>query len=561
MIYELSINDFILIQNAKLEFESGFNILTGETGAGKSMILGAIALVIGAQGTKDSIRLGEDKAHIRATFETNSVVNQMLESYGLSTEEEIVIISREISNKGKSFSRINGQMVTLTQLKTISDQLISIHGQNENQILLEKEHQLELLDAYGGTPILSLRTGLVAYYDQLTRIEREIDALKIKGQGRIKQMDFLAYQINEIEEVRLKVSEDDILEKEFEYLSNIEHIRETIAAATSWFSGEYGEGLLSTLSQINGQLRKYENFDSKLEVLSNRFKDLFYMMDDLSKDSNQYLEQLEVNPERFAYIEARLDTINSLKIKYGNTIESILEVLDNLNAERVLLEELEIVLDEKCRQREDVEKQYQLLATQLTEKRFEASKAFVIALQREFKELNMKEAQFKIDISPINQPTSKGLDDIEFTISTNTGQPFRPLKKVVSGGELSRIMLGIKVVLGRVDEVPTLVFDEIDTGISGNTANIVGEKLARLSKNCQIICITHLPQIAVYADGHFLIEKQSGASSTETQLRKINAQEAELEIGRLVGGSELTVSTTNHAREMLFQARRKKNSF
>ena len=561
MIYELSINDFILIQNAKLEFEPGFNILTGETGAGKSMVLGAIALVIGAQGTKDSIRLGADKAHIRATFETNASVNQMIESYGISTEEEIVIISREISNKGKSFSRINGQMVTLNQLKAISDLLISIHGQNENQVLLEKEHQLELLDAYGGASILSLRTALISYYEQLTHIEQEIEALKTKSHGRIKQMDFLTYQINEIEAVRLKDHEDEILEKEFEYLSNIEHIRETIAQATSWFSGEYGEGLLSTLSQINGQLRKYENFDSKLETLSNRFKDLFYTMDDLSKDSNQFLEQLEINPERFAYVEARLDTINSLKIKYGNTIESILGVLDQLNEECALLEALETVLVEKCKQRDEVKAQYHTLATQLSEKRVEASKAFVISLQSEFKELNMKEAQFKIEISQLNQPTAKGMDDIEFTISTNTGQPFRPLKKVVSGGELSRIMLGIKVVLGRIDEVPTLVFDEIDTGISGNTANIVGEKLSKLSKNCQIICITHLPQIAVYADGHFLIEKQSHASSTETLLRKINAHEVELEIGRLVGGAELTASTTNHSREMLYQARRKKNSF
>ncbi len=561
MIYELSINDFILIQHAELAFESGFNILTGETGAGKSMILGAIALVIGAQGNKDSIRMGAEKALIRATFETNSMVNQMLESYGISTEEDIIIISREISSKGKSFSRINGQLVTLTQLKTISDQLISIHGQNENQILLEKEHQLELLDAYGGEPVIALRTGLLSHYEQLKSIEQEIEALKSKNQGRFKQIDFLEYQINEIEEVRLKIDEDAFLEKEFEYLSNIEHIRETIASATSWFSGEYGEGLLSTLSQINGQLRKYENFDAKLEALAMRYKELFFMMDDLSKDSNQYLEQLELNPERFAFIEARLDTINSLKLKYGNTIESILEVLNGLKAERVLLDEIEQVLVEKCTERDRIKTSYQTLATQLTEKRNETSKAFVIALQNEFKELNMKEAQFKIEILPLNQPTPKGLDDVEFVISTNTGQPFRPLKKVVSGGELSRIMLGIKVVLGRVDEVPTLVFDEVDTGISGNTANIVGEKLARLSKNCQIICITHLPQIAVFADGHFLIEKQSRAGLTETQLRKINANEAELEIGRLVGGAELTASTTNHSREMLFQARRKKNSF
>lgn len=561
MIYELSINDFILIQDAKLDFEPGFNILTGETGAGKSMVLGAISLVIGAQGNKESIRLGSEKALIRATFETSSVVNQMLESFGITTEEDIVIITREISSKGKSFSRINGQMVTLSQLKLISDQLISIHGQNENQILLEKEHQLELLDAYGGDAVIALKTEIFNFYNQLIAIEQEIAALKLKSHDRLKQSDFLDYQINEIQEVRLKSNEDEALEKEFEYLSNIEHIRETITSATSWFSGEYGEGLLSTLSQLNGQLRKYENSDVKLETLSNRYRDLYYLMEDLSKDSNQYLEQLALNPERFAYIEARLDTINSLKIKYGNSIDKIIEVLNGLVSERALLDEIEHVLSEKCSQRDQIQKQYYALASQLTEKRIETSKAFEIALQNEFKELNMKEARFKIDLVPLKQPSSKGLDDIEFVISTNTGQPFKTLKKVVSGGELSRIMLGIKVVLGRVDEVPTLVFDEIDTGISGNTANIVGEKLARLSKSCQIICITHLPQIVVYADGHFLIEKQSGKDSTETQLRKINALEAELEIGRLVGGAEITASTTNHAREMLFQARRKKNSF
>jgi len=561
MIFELSIKDFILIRDAKLRFDQGFNILTGETGAGKSMVLGAINMVLGGQANKESVRLGTDKASIRASFIGSEKINALLLENDIPVDPEVLIISREVQVKGKSLSRINGQIVTLNQLKSVTDQLLSIHGQNEHQSLLERDHQMGLLDAFGGEPLLKIKEEVNSIYDQLQTLEHEISQLSRKSDERIKKLDFLNFQIQEIEKAKLKEEEDTILEKEFEYLSNLGHVQDTVSLATSWFSGEFGDGATSHLSQINGQFKKIEGLNPELEELSTRLKELFFIMDDLSKDLVHYQEKLEVNPERFSIIERRLDEINNLKSKYGKFISDIFEYLKKIVSERDEYESIEEIISEKNIQLIKTRNDYKVLALKLSELRKSAALDFEQALESELQELNMKATTFKIEINEAKSPMSTGLDEIEFVISTNIGQPFRPLKKVVSGGELSRIMLGIKIVLGKLDEVPTLVFDEVDAGISGITANIVGEKLSKLSKNCQILCITHLPQIAVYADHHFLIEKTSDATSTETLLMKIEASDVEFEISRLVGGISVTDSTTQHAREMLLNARLKKNTF
>ena len=561
MIFELSIKDFILIRDAKLRFDQGFNILTGETGAGKSMVLGAINMVLGGQANKDSVRLGAEKASIRANFTSNDQVNAILETYDIPVDPEVLIISREVQAKGKSYSRINGQIVTLNQLKHITDQLLSIHGQNEHQSLLEREHQMQLLDAFGGGSLLKIKDEVHTFFEQMQEIEHEINQLNRKSEERTKKLDFLNFQIQEIEMAKLKVDEDSELEKEFEYLSNLGHIQDSVALAAAWFNGEFGDGAIGALSQLNGQFKKIEGFNSELDALTARMKELYYFMDDLSKDVTHYQEKLEVNPEKFSIIERRLDEINNLKSKYGKQIADILDNLAKIKSERDTYEAIEEILTEKNEKLSTLRTEYDSKARALSSLRKNAALAFEKALEHELQELNMKATIFKVEISESKSPLSTGIDEIEYVISTNVGQPFRPLKKVVSGGELSRIMLGIKIVLGKLDEVPTLVFDEVDAGISGITANIVGEKLSRLAKTCQILCITHLPQIAVYADHHFLIEKTSDDVSTETVLSKLDVSEIEQEISRLVGGVSVTESTTQHAREMLLSATHKKNSF
>ncbi len=561
MIFELSIKDFILIRDVKIGFEQGLNILTGETGAGKSMVLGAINMVLGGQANKDSIRLGAEKASIRASFLSSDKINAILSGLDIATDEDVLVISREINSKGKSFSRINSQIVTLSQLKSVTDQLLSIHGQNEHQNLLERDHQMNLLDAFGGEKLLGTKEAVSTLYSDMQTLEVELSKLNKKSIERTKQLDFLNFQIQEIEQAKLKVDEDIKLEKEFEYLSNMEHIQESVTLATNWLSGEFGEGALGMLSQLGGQFKKLEGFNLELDELSSRMKECYYLMDDLSKDLDRFNEKLEMDPEKFVFLEKRLDEINNLKSKYGKQISDVLDYLSKIKEEQSEYEAIESLILQKNEALLDAQNRYHQKASALTTLRKDASVYFEKALETELQALNMKATTFRIEIEASKNPLQTGMDEIDFVISTNIGQPFRPLKKVVSGGELSRIMLGIKIVLGKLDEVPTLVFDEVDAGISGITANIVGEKLAKLAKGCQILCITHLPQIAVYADHHFSIEKTTDGISTETFLKKIEGSDVESEISRLVGGVTVTDSTIKHAKEMLLSAEMKKKSF
>lgn len=558
MLFELKIKDFILIENETVNFTSGLNIITGETGAGKSMILGALNLVLGGQASKDAVRIGAEKASIKASFYTSDRVNLVLEKYDIPTDVEIVIISREIQAKGKSLTRINGQITPLNILREVTDVLIDIHGQNENQRLFEKMHQLNLLDAYGGKPLISKRVDLADVYSELKEIENEMESLELDERDKFKRVDFLNFQLSEISGASLRVNEDLDLEKEYEYLSNIENLKRQFEKADVWFKNDYDEGILNKLSVISSDFAKLEGFDDKILDFANRAREAYYLLEDLSHDVNIYKENLVFDPERFSQIERRLDTINGLKTKYGQKIEEILslerEIIDELE-KYALIDQRKIDLQEKHNK---LLASYRLIAADLTAERLETSKKFERELHIQLSELNMKETRFKVDIEKLDRPSEYGLDLVEFMICTNLGQPFKPLKKTLSGGELSRLMLAIKITLGHVEEIPTLIFDEIDAGISGLTANAVGEKLSRLAKNCQIICITHLPQIAVFSDRHLLIEKSSENSKTVTNIKEILQDDIVVEIGRLVGGIELTRATHEHAKEMIGKAKNAK---
>ncbi|MBE0449585.1 MAG: DNA repair protein RecN [Clostridia bacterium] len=561
MLFELHIKDFILIDEVLIKFKQGFNTITGETGAGKSMILGAIDLLSGEQANKDSVRIGADRTLVNASFYTNEKVNIYLNEMGIPFDEDIVILSREVQSKGKSISRINGQVVTLNHLKEITKNLIAIHGQNDNQTLLIREEQLNLLDKFGGTENIRTRQQIQHLFNEIRTLKSEIALLEEKSYDRQRQTDFLSFQIDEIENAKLKIGEDLTLEKEFELLTHLGSIVEIFERATGWFSGEYGDGAVSEVSSIANAFSKFVHYDESLDDFSKRFKEIYFLMDDLAKDVVDYKSKLEQDPERLEWIERRLDEINHLKSKYGKTIEIIFDLKAKFQAELDDYENVEAELKMGKERLESMLNDYTKVSEQLTSLRLKASKAFEETLQKELFELNMKETSFKIDLNVLAEPTAHGLDDIEFTISTNIGQPYRPLKKVVSGGELSRIMLGIKIVLGTMDAIPTLVFDEIDTGISGVTANVVGEKLAKLSSFSQVICITHLPQIAVFSDHHLLIEKNVEDQNTITHIKSITSKEVENEINRLVGGLEVTETTSIHSREMIQTAHKKKEMF
>lgn len=558
MIFELKIKDFILIEDVTVDFLSGLNIITGETGAGKSMILGALRLILGETASKDAVRIGSEKASIKASFYTNDQVNSILNEYDIPVDDEVLIIAREIQAKGKSISRINGQVTPLNILKEVSESLIDLHGQNENQKLLMRNNQLNLIDAFGGEPLQAIRNEVSEIFKQISKLDDEIDLLKVDEQDKVKKVDFLTFQLNEISSAQLKLDEDVVLEREFEYLSNIESLKMSFEKSTSWLRGDIDEGIVSQLSTISNDLRKLETIDERILDFSSRMKDIYYAIDDLSKDIEAYRDHLEFDPERYATIERRLDVINALKTKYGQSIENILaferEIVDELDR----YDSIDAKVSALEKQKQVLLKQYDLKADELSLLRTESSKRLEERLQNELVELNMKDTRFKIEIESISKISENGKDEVEFMISTNLGQPFKPLKKVVSGGELSRLMLGIKIVLGHLDSIPTLIFDEIDTGISGVTANVVGEKLSRLSRMSQIICITHLPQIAVFSDHHLLIEKVSDSQNTVTMIKEISKDAIVDEIGRLVGGVEMTKATTHHATEMIEKAKKLK---
>ncbi len=555
MIFELKIKDFILIEDVTVDFLSGLNIITGETGAGKSMILGAIRLILGEAASKDAVRIGSDKAVIKASFYTSDSVNMILEENGIQADDEIVVIAREIQAKGKSVTRINGQVTPLNIVRDVTDSLIDLHGQNENQKLLARSNQLTLLDVYGGEAHEQLLTEIKSIYDTISEIDSNLGNLQIDDHDKRKKIDFLTYQLDEIRNAKLKPDEDATLEREFEYLSNIETVQNTFEKCSNWLRGEFSDGLLGKLSSLSSDIRRIESLDAQIEDFSVRFKEVYYVLEDLNRDVESYRDNLEFDPERLGAVEKRLDTINTLKTKYGQSISEILMVEKSIAEELEAYEQIDAKVEVLLESRKQAMKRYTEVSKKLSQMRMDSAKRFQEALQSELFELNMKDTRFKIDLTQSIHVTERGIDEVEFSISTNPGQPFKPLKKVVSGGELSRLMLGIKIVLGHLDEIPTLIFDEIDTGISGITANVVGEKLARLARQSQIICITHLPQIAVFSDKHLLIEKHAQLDSTMTTIKEIIKEEIVEEIGRLVGGAEFTKATKSHAEEMLRHAR------
>lgn len=562
MLFELHIKDFILIEEVKIKFTEGFNTITGETGAGKSMILGAIALVLGEQANKDMVRIGCDKAFVSANFFTRETINAYLEDNGFSIDPDVVSISREVQAKGKSISRINGQVATLSHLKAITRHLIDIHGQNDNQILLVREEQLNLLDQFGGERCQNLRAKTGQVYRELKTIETEISNLEEKAYDRQRQIDFLGFQIDEIEAAKLITGEDQALENEFKMLTHMETLMGLFEKSRGWFSGEYGDGAIATVSSLSSSFERIADYNSNLKDFSNRFKEIYFAMDDLSKDLMHYEDQLDNDSERLEFVEKRLDEINRIKAKYScKSIDDIFVIEKSLKDEFEAFNNIEIMLDQKRRLHAETLVKYRSIAAELTNTRKRFAESFVKSLQVQLNELNMKETNFRIDLKDNEVPTATGMDEIDFMISTNIGQPYRQLKKVVSGGELSRIMLGIKIVLGQIDAMPTLFFDEIDAGISGITANVVGEKLSKLSKYSQVVCITHLPQIAVFSDHHLLISKEIVNETTQTVIRSIFNEAVELEIGRLVGGLEQTETTNIHAREMIEKAHLKKQAF
>ncbi|MGE5614155.1 MAG: DNA repair protein RecN [Bacillota bacterium] len=568
MLIQLEIHDVALIDKVSIELGAGLNILTGETGAGKSIIIDSINAILGSRVSKDIIRTGSEKALIEAVFLTDSDrVRDIMNDLGMEPEEDgTIILSREITQSGRNTCRVNGKMVAASFLKAIGERLIDIHGQQDNQSLLKTETHIELLDSFGGEKIQSLKREYLSLLEQYKKTKAELKALSGDPGERERKTDLLKYQINEIKGAKLVPGEETRLNKQKMLLVNAEKISGSLSAACSLLSsGEArGRSALDVMNEALSHLNTISGMEESYDELSKRLQDIIYQLEDIVGDVRKYHENVEYDPILLEEIEERLDLLYRLKRKYGPDIQDILQYCAAAEKQLEELEnseETELALRKKLK---EIDMRLFEMARRLNAERTKAAAILEEYIGRQLDDLEMKRASFKVDIRTDDTAddtrerkyTQYGLDRVEFLISPNAGEPLKPLARIASGGEMSRIMLAIKTILADVDRMPTLIFDEIDNGISGKAAQKVGEKLSYISGRHQVICVTHLPQIACMADHHYLIEKFADDKRTRTKVRKLEGRDNVAEIARMIGGADITDASLKYAEEMINSAKK-----
>jgi DNA repair protein RecN (Recombination protein N) len=568
MIEELYIRDVALINELQLEFSSGLNIFTGETGAGKSVILNAVGLALGERSTSGIVRDGATNAKIQIAIAPPSD-HPVWDSFSDSEfadildEEETLVLSRQINASGRSRCHTNGQLVSLTFLSAIGDLLVDIHGQHAHQSLFRSETHLDLLDTFGKHE--ALKAEVSKKYDELHTAQVQLADFSQTLRAAMQEKDLLEFQLEELEEAQLQEGEEEDLINERHLLSNAETLFES---ANQLYEQLYG-GDLSESSTLDGlkiasrTISKLCELDGSLSELNGRFESTVYELEDIAYQIRDYRDKIEFNPHRLSEVEERLDVIHRLKRKYGDSISDILAYQAQASQK---LEDLQFG-SERVEELKDqihlVTQGAQKLAIELSKKRRETATQLESLIERELQTLGMEKAVFQILVSPIESAEgpleiegkryelrTDGMDEIEFFISPNVGSEPKPLAKIASGGEISRVMLALKTVLAQIDLIPTMIFDEIDAGIGGRTADIVGQKLKELSRFRQVFCITHLPQIARFADQHFRVEKSVEGDRTTITAKLLTQEERVEEVARMHGG-EATVTTLAHARELL----------
>lgn len=555
MLQSLHVKNLALIQETEVEFGEGLNILTGETGAGKSLLIGSVNLALGGKFDREMLRKGADNALVELVFVSQSGrVRQKLEQLELESQEDgTVIISRKLQ-AGKSVCKINGETVTAKQVKELAEVLIDIHGQHEHQSLLHKKKHMEILDSYCGAEYEPAALAVEKAYGECNRLRRELSEEAMDEEAKEKEKALAEFEWNEIEQARLVPGEDEELEKRYRLMVNSRKITEGLGESYRYTGNDQDTGAGSSLSRGLRALRSVSAYDERLGELEGQLAEIDSLLADYNRDLSEYMSDCEFDEEEFARVEERLNILNHLKGKYGNTIEAVIaygeerqQLLDKLSDYDAYMQELEKKFGE-------AEKKLRKACEKLSAIRSKNAKTLTKKLKKALENLNFQTVAFEIAVRRLQTVTSKGYDDVEFLISTNPGESLKPLSQVASGGELSRVMLAIKTVLSGKDDIDTLIFDEIDAGISGKTAWRVSEQLDTVGKAHQVICITHLPQIAAMADTHFVIEKSSTRDNTITDIRALGAEESLGELARLLGSDELTEAALSNAKEMRAQA-------
>lgn len=549
MLLNLHVKNFAIIDEIDVTFKEGLNILTGETGAGKSIIIGSVNFALGGKITKDIIRKGADYALVELIFQVeDEQVLKVLDDMDLSAEDGQVIISRRIMNN-KSISKINGQTVTTSVLKEIAGLLIDIHGQHEHQSLLYKEKHLDILDHYAKDALGDIKKDLEAEFKEYTALRSKLNELQIDEDKRLREISFLEYEVNEIKKAALKKGEDEILAAEYKKLSNAKTIAEGLSNIYEWMSYQIPDSAGDNIGRSVKQLMKLIEYDEALSGLYNQILEIETLVNDFNRDLSEYTADMS-NHEDLSNVEARLDLINHLKSKYGNSIEDILKYCEESEKKLSWYSNYEESISSLEKELKLKEKRVEELSEQLSQVRQAKAKELTSKIREALIDLNFLDVRFEMEFKKFGHFSANGYDDTEFLISTNPGEELKPLSKVASGGELSRIMLAIKSVLAHKDEIETLIFDEIDVGISGRTAQKVSEKLSVIAASHQVLCITHLPQIAAMADIHYIIEKSTDGLTTTTSIRCLNEKESIDEIARILGGAVITDTVLQSAKEM-----------
>lgn len=554
MLLELYIKNFALIDEENVVFKDGLNIITGETGSGKSIIIDALNQTLGARSDKAFIRKNKEKAIIEATYfiENKNIVDLLL-NMGIDFEfGENLVITREIFVDGKSISRVNGRSVRLSFLKEISKFLIDIHSQHDTQSIMNKENHMIYLDLYGSKYIKeSINNYKKAFYNYNDLVKKINALLDNKDQSEIeREIDLIKFQIDEIEEANLVEGEIESLEEEKDFYRNKEKIFKSLDNAYE----KLNSGSINSIDLLNNALRDISYISSINEDLENiyqKLNNLYYELDDVSKDINLYISNMDFEQNSIDSIEIRIDIINKMKRKYGKNIAEIFEYKKKIEARLEEILNKDKFIEELNIKKIELEEELYKKGLLLEEARKKASKELKDLVIKELTDLNIKSASFDIVFTRLKKPLKEGINKIEFRASFNKGEDLKELSKIASGGELSRFMLAFKNIIAKLDNIKTLVFDEIDTGISGITAQIVGQKMKEISKEKQIICITHLPQIAVVSDTHYLIEKYESKDSTHTKIQRLSIEDKVKEVARLMSGLNITKKTLENAKEII----------
>ncbi len=558
MLTHLHVKNLALIREAEIDFTEGLNILTGETGAGKSIVIGSVSLALGGKVSREMVRPGADFGLAELVFlVTRKKQRERLLALGITPEDDQIIISRKISD-GRSINKINGETVTLGQLKEAASLLIDVHGQHEHQSLLQKKKHLEILDEFAKDELGPVAERLKQAYQDFRELERELKEASLDEESRLRELSLLEFETGEIEKAELTPGEDEELERRYQRMTNARKLLETAGAAYALTGYEEEAGAGTSIGRALRDLQSVQLLDEELASLVSQLSDVDGLLNDFNREMSDYLSSLEFDEEECAGTEERLNLLNYLKSRYGRTTEEILAYGRKQQERLDALQNYDIYLEGLRQRLEKEEKELRKLCAQATEIRKRYAKILCEKIKGHLIDLNFLNVEFEMSFEETADYTAEGKDLAEFLISTNPGEPLRPLAKIASGGELSRIMLAIKTVLADKDDIDTVIFDEIDVGISGRTAQKVSEKMMLIGRTRQVICITHLAQIAAMADSHFRIEKKVENGETRTQIRRLDETESVQELARILGGAEITDAVEKNAEEMRGLAQKKK---